>query len=101
MAKTTIQINVSIPKTLNTELREQAEKEGRSLSNLVANILKEGMETRNNECIVKESSNESNQSQIIRMKNESNQSISTNLDDCLLVLFLNFGIFANLKMSER
>jgi predicted HicB family RNase H-like nuclease len=48
MSRNTIQINVSIPKTLNAELREQAVKEGRSLSNLVANILKEGMETRGN-----------------------------------------------------
>ena len=72
-----------------------------SISHFMAPPPVSRLETRNNECIVKESSNESNQSQIIRMKNESNQSISTNLDVCLLVLFLNFGIFANLKMSER
>ncbi len=40
----TIQINVTIPKELNERLRNEAEKEKRSLSNFIALLLDKGME---------------------------------------------------------
>jgi predicted DNA-binding protein len=40
----TIQINISIPKPLNAKLRELAEKENRSLSNYIANLLMQVIE---------------------------------------------------------
>jgi len=43
-AGNTVQINVSIPKDLKATLLEISKKEGRSMSNLIAKILKENIE---------------------------------------------------------
>jgi len=45
----TVQVNVSIPRTLKATLLKYAEKEDRSLSNLIAVILKENIENRTSE----------------------------------------------------
>ena len=42
----TIQINVTIPKDLNNDLRQEAKKENRSFSNFVASLLIEAMQAR-------------------------------------------------------
>ncbi|HDO36673.1 MAG TPA: hypothetical protein ENH07_10335 [Nitrospirae bacterium] len=42
----TIQINVTIPRNLNEQIREEAVKEKRSLSNFIALLLSEGMKKR-------------------------------------------------------
>ena len=41
----TIQINVSIPKELDAQLRIEAKKENRSYSNFIAHLLIEAMKT--------------------------------------------------------
>ena len=42
----TTQINVTIPKDLNNDLRQEAKKENRSFSNFVASLLIEAMQAR-------------------------------------------------------
>jgi len=42
----TAQLNVTVPKDLIVELKQEAEKENRSLSNFVASLLIEAMKNR-------------------------------------------------------